>query len=137
MFKWHKLIKPLNLHIKLQTSTRVETQEVFNIYIYIYIYINTFHSSQFRIEAFFNRGNTQKQECLQCGAILGHFQHRTLQCSLAKTITAPHFIFAVTCVVWCGLEFSHNYNHTAIYFYNHMCGAVYKMRFEVSIFFKF
>ena len=27
-----------------------------------------------------------------CGAVLGHFQHRT-------TITASHFIFAVTCVV--------------------------------------
>ena len=125
------------LESSYKTSNFNASLDLGGFLIYIYIYINTFHSSQFRIEAFFNRGNTQKQECLQCGAILGHFQHRTLQCSLAKTITAPHFIFAVTCVVWCGLEFSQNYNHTAIYFYNHMCGAVYKMRFEVSIFFEF
>ena len=29
------------------------------------------------------------------GAILGHFKHRTLQCSFAKTITSH---------VWCGVQ---------------------------------
>ena len=118
-FKGHTLIKPLKLHIKLQTSTQVQTQEAFKK-----IYINTFHSSQFRIEAFFNCGNTQKQGCSWCGAILSHFQHRTLRCGLAKIITAPHLIFAVTCLVWCCLEFSQNYNHIALHFYDHMYGAV-------------
>ena len=102
MIKGHTLIKPLKLHIKLQTSMRVQTQEAFKIYIYIYIYINTFHLSQLRTEAFFNRGNIQKQGCLRCSVILGHFQHRTLQCSLVKTITTPHLIFVVT-YVQCGV----------------------------------
>ena len=70
-----------------------------------------------------------------------------MRCSLAKTITAPHLIFVVTCavlyrvvwcgVVWCGLEFSQNHNHTAPHFCGHMCDTMYKMWFEVSIFFKF
>ena len=78
---------------------------------------------------------TDNQGCLQCGA--GHFPHRTLRCSLTKIITALHLIFAVTCAVWCGLEFSQNYNRTALHFCDHMCDTMYKMRFEVSIFFKF
>ena len=40
------------------------------------------------------------------GVVLGHFQHCTLRCGLAKTITAPHLIFAVTCVVRCGVVYS-------------------------------
>ena len=43
-------------------------------------------------------------------------------------------------VVRCGLEFSQYYNHTATYFYSHMCDVVYKMQFErleVDIFSKF
>ena len=60
---------------------------------------------------------------VRCGAVLGNFQHRTLQCSLAKTmhctlflrshvrcgavqslvktITAPHLIFVITCAILC------------------------------------
>ena len=41
---------------------------------------------------------------VRCGAVLGHFQYHTLRCGLAKTITAPHLIFTVTCVVRCGLS---------------------------------
>ena len=41
---------------------------------------------------------------VQCGAILDHFQHRILRCSLSKIITAPHLIFAVTYAVRCGLS---------------------------------
>ena len=82
------------------------------------------------------------QGCSWCGAVFGHFQHHILQCGLAKTITAPHLVFAVTCAVrcnavWCGLEFSQNHNHTASHFCDHMCDTMYKMRFEVGIFFKF
>ena len=67
----------------------------------------------------------------------------TTFCSeLVKTITAPYLIFVVICVeqcgvVWCDLEFSQNYNSTALHFCSHICGAVYKMHFEVNIFFKF
>ena len=39
--------------------------------------------------------------------------------------------------VWCGLEFNQNHNRTAPHFYGHMCDTMYKMRFEVGIFFKF
>ena len=39
---------------------------------------------------------------VQCGAVLGHFQHHTLRCGLAKIITAPQLILVVTCVVRCG-----------------------------------
>ena len=60
-----------------------------------------------------------------------------MRCGLAKTITAPHLIFAVTCVVWCSLEFSQNHNCIISHFCGHMCIAVYKMRFEEGIFFKF
>ena len=42
------------------------------------------------------------QGCSWCGAVFGHFQHCTLWCGLGKTITALHFIFAVTCAVRCG-----------------------------------
>ena len=56
---------------------------------------------------------------------------------LAKTITAPYLIFAVTCAVRCGLEFSQNHNCTAPHFCGYMCDTMYKMWFEVSIFFKF
>ena len=55
---------------------------------------------------------------------------------LAKTITAPYLIFAVTCAVRCGLEFSQNHNCTAPHFCGYMCDTMYKMRFEVSIFFQ-
>ena len=48
-----------------------------------------------------------------CGPVLGHFYHRILFCNLGKTITTPYLIFAVTCVVRCGLEFSQNHNRTA------------------------
>ena len=53
--------------------------------------------------------------------------HGAVWYCLAKTITAPHLIFAVTYAVRCGLEFSQNHNHNAPHFCNHMCGAVYKM----------
>ena len=33
-------------------------------------------------------------------------------------------------VVRCGLKFSQNHNHTTSHFCDHICGAVYKMRFE-------
>ena len=33
-------------------------------------------------------------------------------------------------VVQCGLKFSQNHNHTTSHFCDHICGAVYKMRFE-------
>ena len=46
-------------------------------------------------------------------AVFGHFLHRTLWCSLAKTINTSHLIFAVIFAVWCGLEFSQNRNRTA------------------------
>ena len=39
--------------------------------------------------------------------------------------------------MWCGLEFSQNHNRTTPYFCGHMCDAMYKIRFEISIFFKF
>ena len=72
-----------------------------------------------------------------CGVVLDHFLHRTLRCSLAKIITVQHLVFAVTCAVWCGLEFNQNHNRTAPHFYDHMCDTVYRMQFEVGIFFKF
>ena len=56
---------------------------------------------------------------------------------LAKIITASCHIFVVTCAAWCDLEFSQNHNHTAPHFCGHIYSAVYKMHFEVSIFFKF
>ena len=65
---------------------------------------------------------------VRCSAVLGHFQHRILWCGLSKTITAPHFIFAVTCAM--RFKFSQNHNRTAFHFCSHICGAVYKMRFE-------
>ena len=80
---------------------------------------------------------------VQCGAVLGHFQHHTLRCGLAKIITAPQLILVVTCAVrcgavqvWCGLEFSQNHDRTAPHFCGHMCDTMYKIRFVVSIFFK-
>ena len=39
--------------------------------------------------------------------------------------------------MWCGLEFNQNHNHIAPHFYGHMCDTMYKMQFEVGIFFKF
>ena len=39
--------------------------------------------------------------------------------------------------VWCGLEFSQNHNRIASHFCGYMCDTMYKMRFEVNIFFKF
>ena len=42
--------------------------------------------------------------------------------------------------MWCGLEFSQNYNHTVPHFCSHMCSVVYMIwfkQFEVGIFFKF
>ena len=78
-----------------------------------------------------------------CSAVLGYFQHRTLRCVLPKTITAPHLILRshIQCgVMRCGLKFNQNHNRTAPHFCSHICGAVYKMRFElfeISIFFKF
>ena len=74
---------------------------------------------------------------VQCNAILSHFSHHILRCGLAKTITAPHLIFAVTCAVWCGLEFSQNHNRTTPYFCGHMYNTMYKMWFKIDIFFKF
>ena len=74
---------------------------------------------------------------VRCGAVLGHFQHRTLRCSLTKTITASHLVFALTCAVQCGLEFSQNHNRIAPHFCSYMCDTMYKMRFKVGIFFKF
>ena len=38
-----------------------------------------------------------------CGAVLGHFQHHTLWCGLAKTITVPYLIFAITYAVRYGV----------------------------------
>ena len=75
--------------------------------------------------------------CLQCGAVFNYFQHYTLQCNLVKTIITHHFIFAVTCAMLCNLEFSQNYHCTLPHFCGHMCSVVYKMWFEVGIFFKF
>ena len=46
----------------------------------------------------------------------------------------------VICVVQCNLEFSQNHNRITPHFCDHMCDAVYKMRFErleIGIFFKF
>ena len=40
---------------------------------------------------------------VQCGAVLDPFQHCTLRCGLAKTITASNFVFVVTCAVRCGV----------------------------------
>ena len=40
-------------------------------------------------------------------------------------------------MVQCGLKFSQNHNCTISHFCDYICGAVYKMRFEVGIFFKF
>ena len=40
-------------------------------------------------------------------------------------------------MVLCGLKFSQNHNRTALHFCSNMYGAIYKMRFEVGIFFKF
>ena len=74
---------------------------------------------------------------VQCGAVLGHFQHCTLRCGLAKIITAPQLIFVVTCAVRCDLEFSQNHDRTVPHFCGHMCETMYKIRFVVSIFFKF
>ena len=68
------------------------------------------------------------------------FGFSTLWCSLAKTIIAPHLIFAVTCVVRYGLKFSENHNCTAPHFCDHICDMVYKIRFEwfeIGIYFKF
>ena len=58
----------------------------------------------------------KKNKCIQGSrsarsAVLSHFYHRTLRCKLAKIITAP-------------------------YFCSHMCGAMYKMQFQIGIFFK-
>ena len=74
---------------------------------------------------------------MRCGVILGHFQYHTLWCDLVKIITESHLIFVVICAVWCGLEFNQNHNRTAPHFYGHMCNTIYKIRFEVGIFFKF
>ena len=38
--------------------------------------------------------------------------------------------------VWCGLEFNQNHNRIALHFYGHMCDTMYKMRFEVGLFFQ-
>ena len=39
--------------------------------------------------------------------------------------------------MWCGLEFRQNHNRTAPHFCDHMCDTIYKMQFEVNIYFKF
>ena len=39
--------------------------------------------------------------------------------------------------MWCGLEFNQNHNRTTPHFRGYMCDTIYKMRFEVGIFFKF
>ena len=44
---------------------------------------------------------TFNQGCSRCGVVLSHFYYRTLRCGLAKTITAPHFIFTVTYAILC------------------------------------
>ena len=62
--------------------------------------------------------------------------HGEVQCNF-RPFLAPHLIFMVTCVVWCGLEFSQNHNCTTPHFCSYMCSVVYKLRFEVSIFFEF
>ena len=77
------------------------------------------------------------RDAVRCGAVVGYFQYRTLRCGLTKIIIAPHLVFAVICAVWCGLEFSQNHNRIALHFCSYMCDTMYKMRFEVSIFFKF
>ena len=74
---------------------------------------------------------------MRCGAVLDYFQHCTLRCGLTKTITTPYLIFAIACAVWCGLKFSQNHNYTAPHFCGYMCDTMYKMQFEVNIFFKF
>ena len=33
------------------------------------------------------------------------------------------------------LEFTQNHNHTAFYFCDHICGVVYKMQFEICVYF--
>ena len=58
---------------------------------------------------------------------------------LAKTITVLHLIFAITYAVRCNLKFNQNHNSAAPYFCDHICSAVYKMRFEwfeVGIYFQ-
>ena len=59
--------------------------------------------------------HTRGEGCLWCTVVLGH-------------------------LVRCGFEFNQNHNCIVLYFYGHISGAVYKMRFEqfeVGIFFKF
>ena len=68
-------------------------------------------------------------------AVLDHFQHSTLQCGLTKTITTPHLIFAVACAVRCNVVWFRVF--AAPHFCGHMCGAMYKIQFEVGMFFKF
>ena len=65
-----------------------------------------------------------------------------MRCGLTKTIIVLQLIFAIACavrcgVVWCDLKFSQNHNRTAAHFCGYMCDTMYKMRFEVNIFFKF
>ena len=115
----------------------------FSLYIYIYLFNRlefiirkgNQNSSKKYLDVSFLTQDALSQECSQCGAVLGIFS--TMQCGLAKTITVPHLIFAVTYVVRCDLEFSQNHNRTAPHFCGHMCDVVYKMRFEINIFFKF
>ena len=101
---------------------------------YLYYYLRGFPSLD---PFFFFSKYPYAQGCSRCDAVMGHFQHRTLRCGLTKSITTPHLIFAVTCVVWCGLKFSQNHNRTAPHFCGHICGAMYMIQFEISIFFKF
>ena len=62
--------------------------------------------------------------------ILKGYINNILECS-------TNHVRGVYVVVWCGLEFNQNHKHTASHFCGHMCGAIYKMRFEVGILFKF
>ena len=86
---------------------------------------------------FFSQNTPTPRGVRDAVRVMGHFQHRTLRCGLTKTITTLHLIFAITCAVWCGLEFSQNHNRTAPYFCGHICGTMYMIRFEINIFFKF
>ena len=62
-----------------------------------------------------------------------------------EPILAPHFAMRFrqnyNCPVrWCGavrFRVSENYNCIAPYFCGHLCGMVYKMWFEIDIFFRF
>ena len=71
--------------------------------------------------------------CLRYGAVRCDFRS-----ILVSYFCYLFFWFYIWCgVVQCGLKFSQNHNCTISHFCDYICGAVYKMRFEVGIFFKF